>query len=70
MKILLDFDGTCVKKKNPGVGEDVPGAKRIIRELVKAGHEIILFTVRGNRDEGLQDATDWFAINNIPLIRY
>lgn len=64
MIVLLDFDGTCVEHAFPEVGNDI-GAIPILKKLVNAGHQLILFTVRSDkeeiemsddRDEGLYNA--------------
>lgn len=49
MIIAVDFDGTCVKHRYPMVGEDVDGAVSVLKELVRKGHKIILYTMIGNR---------------------
>jgi len=64
MKIAIDFDGTCVTHLYPHVGEDI-GAAPVLKELVKAGHKLILNTMRCGME--LQDAIDWFKENDIPL---
>ena len=64
--ILLDFDGTVVTHKYKGVGIDI-GAEGTLKDLVKRGHRLILFTMRSNRDSGLQDAIDWFKNRGIEL---
>jgi len=64
--IVLDFDGTCVAQVYPGVGGEI-GAVPVLRELTEAGHRLILFTMRCNRDDGLLDATNWFRKWDIPL---
>lgn len=46
MIIAVDFDGTCVKHRYPMVGEDVDGAVSVLKELVRKGHKIILYTMR------------------------
>ena len=43
--ILLDFDGTCVQHEYPYVGDDI-GAQQVLHDLVKNGHQLILFTMR------------------------
>jgi hypothetical protein len=65
MNIVLDFDGTCVAHVNPGIGEDI-GAEPVLRELVEAEHNLILFTMRAS-GEILQQAIDWFEDREIPL---
>jgi len=81
MVILVDFDGTCVTHEFPNVGEEI-GAAPILKELVKNGHKIVLFTMRcdhdftpqGNQPENdypastyLTDAVNWFKKHNISL---
>lgn len=65
MKIAVDFDGTCVDHIYPKVGMDVPFAAATLGDLVKAGHDIILYTMRS--DELLIDALDWFSRRGIAL---
>ncbi len=65
MVVSLDFDGTVVTHDYPRVGKDV-GAVPVLEQICDAGHKIILFTMRGDNCY-LQDAVDWFEINNIPL---
>lgn len=70
MIIAVDFDGTVVEHDYPRVGRDVPGAVDVLRELVAAGHHIILNTMRGRRtDNGdtLAHAEAWYAARGIPL---
>lgn len=62
--IAVDFDGTCVTHEYPEVGRDI-GAAPVLKDLVAAGHKLILWTMRS--DGPLQDAVDWFAKNQIPL---
>jgi len=69
--LAIDFDGTCVTHKYPKVGRDI-GAVPVLKKLVENGHQLMLWTMRGNKptSEGvdtLQDAVDWFKNNNIPL---
>ena len=44
--IAVDFDGTCVEHDYPAVGLDVENAVETLRALNKAGHRLILFTMR------------------------
>jgi hypothetical protein len=77
--INIDFDGTVVTHEFPIVGKDI-GAQKVLKKLVEKGHKLILFTMRddtpdtmdeyyqikqGNRY--LTDAINWFKNNNIPL---
>ena len=64
MDICIDFDGTCVKHEYPLIGDDI-GAVDVLNDLVKAGHKLILFTMRSG--SGLDDAVQWFADNKITL---
>jgi hypothetical protein len=71
MVIAIDFDGTCVTHEFPKVGKDI-GAVPVLKELVKNGHQLVLFTMRSDSldvtgDRHLSDAIDWFAENGIPL---
>ena len=64
MIIALDFDGTVVSHEYPHIGEDI-GAVPILKELVAAGHKLILFTMRSGKL--LNDAIAWFERNGIEL---
>ncbi len=81
MEICVDFDGTCVKHEFPKVGKDI-GAAPVLKELVANGHNLILFTMRSNKNDNtgysveipeilngnfLDDALNWFKVNDIPL---
>jgi hypothetical protein len=62
----VDFDGTCVEHMFPDVGPDVPGAVDVLRALVRAGHELIVWTMRSGQT--LTDAEGWFMRHRIPLM--
>lgn len=78
--IAVDFDGTCVSHEFPRVGNEI-GAPPVLRALVKAGHKLILFTMRSDVDEPtaedpeiylesgdfLNQAVKWFEKHEIPL---
>ena len=64
MVIALDFDGTVVTHEYPYVGEDV-GAVPVLKELIAAGHQLILFTMRSGKL--LDDELAWFERNGIEL---
>lgn len=64
MIIAIDFDGTCVTHEYPKVGRDI-GAQPVLKALVDKGHQLILFTMRSGKE--LEDAVNWFKINDIPL---
>ena len=64
--IAVDFDGTCVKHGAfPALGEDAPWAVEVLKRLVDAGHELILWTIRSG--DSLVMAVDWFVSKGIPL---
>lgn len=65
MIIGIDFDGTVVEHRYPKVGAHNPGAIDVMRKLVTAGHELILWTMRSGKE--LQDAVDYFGTWGIPL---
>jgi hypothetical protein len=76
----IDFDGTCTTHDFPRVGKDI-GAARVLKRLVQNGHQLILFTMRNDSDDILNehfeivtkgvtyltDAVNWFKENDIPL---
>ena len=78
--INIDFDGTVVTHDFPRVGREI-GAERVLRKLTDNGHKLILFTMRSDSDDVLNehyeiikhgdkyltDAINWFNGNNIPL---
>lgn len=61
----IDFDGTCVTHDYPNIGKDI-GAIPVLKRIVNEGGELILNTMRS--EQQLQEATLWFAKNNIPLL--
>lgn len=74
--VNVDFDGTCVTHDYPNVGADI-GSARVLRKLVQNGHKLILFTMRSHKPferpngeldhNGLNDAINWFKMNDLPL---
>lgn len=64
MDIAIDFDGTCVTHEYPNIGNDI-GAVSVLKELVAAGHKLILYTMRSGKE--LEAAKNWFSDENIPL---
>lgn len=65
MIIAIDFDGTCVQHDYPDVGKAAPHAATVLRQLVVAGHRLILWTMRDK--EELIQAVAWFEERKIPL---
>lgn len=68
MVIGIDFDRTCVSHKFPYIGIDIRAVPDL-KELVVNWHSLILWTMRSNGFRGnfLDDAINWFAVNEIPL---
>lgn len=64
MIIAIDFDGTCVSAEYPSIGRDI-GAVPVLIDLLKAGHQLILNTMRSGVE--LEDAVEWFRQNDITL---
>jgi histidinol phosphatase-like enzyme len=44
--VLIDFDGTVVEHCFPRIGEPLPGAFEVLKELKEAGYKLILWTCR------------------------
>lgn len=80
MDICIDFDGTCVAHEFPAIGKDI-GAVPVLKEIVAAGHRLILFTMRSDQKKKkkvdgesvtveemhLTAATQWFEEHGIAL---
>ncbi len=81
MIIAIDFDGTCVTHEFPKIGKDI-GAVPVLKRLVEAGHQLVLFTMRSDKHDNtgtsievpevhngnfLTNAVNWFKENDIPL---
>lgn len=57
MIIAVDFDGTIVEHKYPKIGDEILFATDTLKQLIKDGHRLILWSVR--EGQLLQDAVDW-----------
>ncbi len=57
MTIAVDFDGTIVTHEYPRIGKEIPFATDTLRQLIKDGHRLVLWTVR--EGELLQEAVGW-----------
>jgi hypothetical protein len=70
--LAVDFDGCCIEDTFPEPGPDIPWAVPVLRELVRRGWKLILWTCRINHGEGelayLDHALEWFKKNDLPLI--
>ena len=70
MTIAVDFDGTIVEDRYPGIGKPVPYAFETLISLQKAGHTLLLWTVREDRllDEAVEfcrsNGVEFYAVNS------
>ena len=64
MIIAVDFDGTCVTHEFPRIGKDI-GAAPVLRDLVAAGHQLMLWTMRSGPE--LDAAVRWVHDNATPF---
>lgn len=71
MYICIDVDGTIVEHEFPLLGRPVPMALEVMKELQDAGHELILHTMRSDRDHDdgdyLSQAINYCENNGIKL---
>lgn len=69
MDIVIDFDGTVVTHIFPNISPEDIGSEIVLKELVRQGNRLILFTMRSDSDKGnfLAEATEWFSQREIPL---
>jgi len=65
MIIAVDFDGTCADHAYPHIGTEVPNCVRTLNDLNKAGHRLILWTMRSG--DLLKVAVQWFEYHNVTL---
>lgn len=63
--IAIDFDGCLVLHQWPAIGEAVEHAVEVVNRLKKAGHTLILYTMR--HDHLLDDAEEWLLNNGIDM---
>lgn len=57
MIIAVDFDGTIVEHAYPEIGKERPFAIATLKQLVKDGHKLILWSVREGKL--LDEAVEW-----------
>lgn len=57
MIIAVDFDGVLCEDKFPAIGMERPRMIDAVRRLIRAGHEVILWTSRVDRR--LEEALKW-----------
>ena len=69
--ICVDFDDTVIKQptdsKYPDVGSTIELAVIVLKELVKVGHKIVLWTVRDMAQDGILKAVKWYQDQGIEL---
>lgn len=57
MIVAVDFDGILCRDEFPGIGAPNYGMISLVREIIDAGHEVVLWTSRA--DDGLVEAVRW-----------
>ena len=63
MIIAVDFDGTIVEHKYPGIGKVRPFAFETLKALQKKGHQLILWTFRSGKR--LEEAVEFCKKNGV-----
>jgi len=63
--ILLDFDSVCVQNSWPFIGDEVEHCVPVLKKLLKAGHQFVLYTMRADNLE--DDAMEWFKNREIEI---
>ena len=63
MIVAIDFDGVLVENRFPDIGDEVPCMVELARDLMRRGHEVILWTSRV--DERLTEAVRWCEARGI-----
>lgn len=68
--ITIDFDGTIVEHKFPKIGDPLPLAFEVLKELKEAGWKLILWTCRENEGyninrQFLKEAVDFCLENGV-----
>jgi len=61
--LSIDFDGTIVQDKYPGIGKALPGAIQAINELYDDGYCIIINSCRARERE--DEMIDWLNRNGV-----
>lgn len=64
--IMIDFDGTIVDHQFPLIGNPMPHAFEVMRDLKAAGHKLILWTCREDEKRPyLTDAVNFCRENGV-----
>ena len=61
----IDFDGTIVEHAHPLIGPEVPGAIYYLTEFANSGGQIILFTMRSEKE--LDEAVEFLQQRGVKL---
>lgn len=59
MIVAVDFDGVLCRDEFPRIGAPNYGVISLVREVIDAGHEVVLWTSRA--DGRLAEAVEWCA---------
>lgn len=67
LTIALDFDCTVIESSYPNIGKTLPNCVETLKRWINDYNVgLILYTMRDGKK--LEDAIEWFKINEIPLI--
>lgn len=65
--ICVDLDRTLAKPaKHPDIGEPIEGAKESLAKLKELGYNVIIYSCRGDTEEGLKSIEDWMDKHDMP----
>lgn len=59
----VDFDGTIVTHNYPNIGKPIKNAFKVLKQLQRDGHKLILWTCREGKE--LQEAIDYCNQNGL-----
>ncbi len=61
--IAIDFDGTIVDHKYPGIGATKPNVFNVLKRLLSEGHTLIIWTCRGGSE--LIAVYEWLKLRDM-----
>lgn len=61
--LACDFDGTIVTHDYPNIGKPIKNAFKVLKQLQRNGHKLILWTCRQGKE--LQEAIDYCKQNGL-----
>lgn len=65
--ICVDFDRTIAQPaKHPAIGEPIEGAKESLAKLKDLGYNVIIYSCRGDTEEGLKAIEEWLDKHDMP----